>query len=271
MPKGTSLTRLSKAHVDIFHKMLSKEDQRFFHSIVDSRQSEGMGIATSHRDAWMVMKKRKPEICEEIEVTYFDNRAGRPLRVDSDQMIVSLGRDRVVKHEAARDRAMSLEERLNLSRSVGVVGGSDPLPDSILDRHGKPVENLVDGDGVGWPTGGRVNFRQTVEFVAEHLCRSDVDPTRVPSGTAWGLLSWARRGNETNFFNNIFKALVPTQSKIQADDDRLTSETVDYEHCVDMLNRAMVVEGVDDVAVAQLQEEDDIVDGFEPSAGDWDP
>lgn len=68
-----------------------------------------------------------------------------------------------------------------------------------------------------------------VEWVAENLLIKDVGPEDAPSGTAWSLLSWARK-RRSEFFKSVWSKLLPSRQQIDRsgamrDDGRSVVET----------------------------------------------
>ena len=92
-------------------------------------------------------------------------------------------------------------------------------------------------------------------------------PKDAPNGTAWGMLCWFRRGNESQFYSQLYKCLVPNSSKIASDEERRGSEAMNFNDIRELTMKAMATDGddVDDIAVSELVDEEEaalVAEGF---------
>lgn len=82
---------------------------------------------------------------------------------------------------------------------------------------------------------GKKNFKkktatpiENLQWVASHLCVSDVKPRDAPSSTAWSMLMWARSSPTTEniFWSSLFTKSMPTKQQLDYEASKNDSSDV---------------------------------------------
>src|SRR5690606_36001903 len=146
------------------------------------------------------------------EVDWFVEKTGVARILQDDGKIVDVSRQARARHEARRAR--SINEQLKAMRDVtGDEKALAPFPEKV--EGWKADGKLMDGGKLGWKKVPSVNFRESVAWVGEYGCRSDVRPEDAPNGLTAGLLRWFRQGNDTMFYREFVTRLIPTSAQLQ--------------------------------------------------------